>query len=106
MGTQHFCSKTKIYNAPDGGVLRRIRRRDGISFTANLLQEGGSDKIPASIAVELQLTSQHGDVLIIMRRTTRRLDSWYCNTSSIRLPPAAATDLANSLTSFTKGLKP
>ena len=49
--------KTIIYNAPDGGELRRIRCRDGISFVTAILPEGASDKRPVSIAVELQLTS-------------------------------------------------
>ena len=102
MATKRFPLKTKIYDAPDGGVLRRMRRPDGIAFATTITQEGESDKLPVSLAVELQLTSQHGNLLITMRRIACRPDSWYCTTSSIRLPPRAATDLIQFLTLWKK----
>ena len=55
--------------------------------------------------VELRLTNQHGTIVITMRRVARKPDSWYCSTSTIRLPPDAATDLIQSLTSLKKRLK-
>ena len=106
MATKRCPLKTKIYVAADGGELRRIRRLDGISFATTIIQEGASDKFPVSLAVELQVTNQHGTLLITMRRIARRPDSWYCSTSSIRLPPRAATDLIQSLTSWKKRCKP
>lgn len=105
MATKRFPSKTKIYLAPDEGELRRVRRPDGISFTTTTVQEGESDKLPVSIAIELQFTHHRGTLLITMRRIARRPDSWYCNTASIRLPPRAATDFFQSLTTLTKKKK-
>ena len=106
MASKRIPLKTKIYVAPDEGELRRIRRPDGISFTTTTFQEGESDKLPVSIATELQFTNRHGTLLITMRRVARRPDSWYCTTVSIRLPPTAATDLIQSLTSLRKRCKP
>lgn len=106
MATKRFPLRTKIYAAPDGGELRRMRRPDGITFATTTTQEGESDQPPVSLAVELQLTNENGNLLISMRRLARRPDSWYCTTSSIRLPPRAAADLVQSLTSLTKCLKP
>lgn len=106
MATKRFPPKTKIFVAPDGGELRRTRGPDGISFATTIVQEGASDKFPVSLAVELQVTNQHGTLLITMRRIARRPDSWFCNSSSIRLPPRAATDLIQSLTSWKKRCKP
>ena len=106
MARKRFPLKTKIYDVPDVGELRRIRRSDGISFTTALIHERESDKLPVSIDIELQLTRQHGNLLVTMRRIARRPDSWYCTTSSIRLPPRAAIDLIQSLSSLKTRLKP
>lgn len=106
MATKRYPIKIKIYDAPDGGALRRMRRPDGITFATTITQEGESDKLPVSLAVELQLTHQHGTLLITLRRIARRPDSWYCNSSTIRLPPRAAADLVQSLKSLTKVLRP
>lgn len=106
MASKRFPLETKIYVTPDESELRLIRRPDGISFGTTIAQEGDTENRPGTIAVELHLTNQLGTLLITMRRVARKPDSWYCTTSSIRLPPRAATDLVRSLTSITKGLKP
>lgn len=104
MGTKRSALKTKSYDAPDLGELRRIRRPDGISFTTSF-REHETDAGPVSIEVELRVAIQHGTVMITMRRVARRPASWHCSTSSIRLPRRAANDLIQSLTSLNKTLK-
>ena len=106
MATKRFPLRTKIYIAPDGGELRRTRRPDGIAFATTITQVGEDDKPPVSRTVELQMTNDNGNLLICMRRIARRPDSWFCNTSTIRLPPRAAADLVQSLSLLTKVLRP
>ena len=105
MSTKRFALKTKIYDVPEGSELRRIRRPDGISFVTSFLLQLESEARPVSVEVDLRVTIQRGTLLITMRRIARRPDSWYCSTSSINLPPRAATDLIQSLTLLTKRLK-
>lgn len=98
--------KTKIYKAPGLGELRRMRCPSGVSFKTASLQELEKDSRPVSVEVELIVTNQPGMLLITMRKVARRPDSWYCSSASLLLPPRAATDLIQSLTSLRKRLKP
>jgi hypothetical protein len=91
---------SKIYNVPDGGILRRTRRPDGISFLTRVSQEQNEDPCQASVEVELRLTKHHGAFALTMRRVCRRPDSWFCNTSTICLPSQAAAELAQAITAL------
>lgn len=106
MTTKRFSLRTKLYVESNGGELRRIRRRDGFSFTTTTVPKGKSDKHSVSIATDLQFTSQYGTLLITMRKTALRANSWHCTTSTISLSPHAADDLIQSLTLLKARLMP
>ena len=105
MSNKTVNTDTKIYNVPNGSILRRTKRPDGISFLTHVSQEQSGEACQVSVEVELLLTNYHGMLAIAMRRITRKPNSWFCNTSRIHLPPQAAADLAQSITSLSLRLR-
>ena len=104
MSTDPSDAELKIYSVPSNVLdLRRIQRSDGISFMTCFLNEESGDA--PSVGVELRLTNNNGTIAITMRRVASTPESWHCTTSTIHLPPDAAADLAQSITSLGKRLK-
>jgi hypothetical protein len=96
---------SKIYDVPNVGTLRRIRRPDGISFLTVVARAQNGGAGAGSVEVELRLLRQRGIIALTLRRIVRTPESWHCGTSTIHLPPAAAADLARSLTEKPRGLE-
>lgn len=105
MSTNTYNVDYKIYDVPNVGILRRIKRPDGVSLLTTVVHQQKGDECPGSVEVELRLTAHCGTLAIIMRKVASKPDSWHCSTSTIHLPPDAAADLAQSITSLKERLR-